>query len=437
VANRKITRVAITATAAPKPKRVAAYARVSSGKDAMLQSLSAQISFYSELIQKHAGWLYAGVYADEAVTGTKDNRPEFQRLLADCRAGKIDMVVTKSISRFARNTVTLLETVRELKALGVDVFFEEQNIHSISADGELMLAILASYAQEESRSASENQKWRVKRNFEEGKPWDCTILGYRAKDGVFEIVPEEAETVRLVFSWYLSGLGKQAIANRLNEMGVPTRFGRSWHQDTIRKMLRNEKYTGEMLLQKTFRTDCLSKRKQTNRGELPMYRVCEAHEPIIDRATFDAVQEEIARRAERVQVKPGTVTAFTGKIRCGVCGKNYRRKTTPSGMVWICVTFNLKGKKYCASRQIPEETLKAVSAEVLCLEAFDDGAFAERVLYIQALPDNRLEYHFPDGRSKTMQWQARSRRESWTDEMRQAAREKAMRRNGTWRGQSQ
>jgi len=436
VTNSKVTQVVFAAPAAPKPKRVAAYARVSSGKDAMLQSLSAQISFYSELIQKHAGWQYAGVYADEAVTGTKDNRPEFQRMLSDCKNGRIDLIITKSISRFARNTVTLLETVRELKSLGIDVFFEEQNIHSISADGELMLTILASYAQEESLSASENQKWRIKKNFEEGKPWDCTMFGYRAKDGVFEIVPEEAETVRLVFSWYLNGLGKQAIANRLNEMGVPTRFGRSWHHDTIRKMLRNEKYAGEMLLQKTFRTDCLSKRKQTNRGELPMYHVSEAHEPIIDRATFDSVQEEIARRAERVKVKPGSVTVFTGKIRCGVCGKNYRRKTTPSSMVWICATFNIKGKKYCASRQIPEETLKAVSAKVLGLDVFDDGAFAERVLYIQALPDNRLEYHFADGSTETVQWQTRSRRESWTDEMRQGAREKAMRRNGTWRGQS-
>ena len=154
----------------PQLKRVAAYARVSSGKDAMLHSLSAQISYYSDLIQNHSGWQYAGVYADEALTGTKDNRENFQRLLADCRAGNVDMVITKSISRFARNTVTLLETVRELKNMGVDVFFEEQNIHSLSADGELMLTILASYAQEESLSASENQKWRVKRNFENGMP---------------------------------------------------------------------------------------------------------------------------------------------------------------------------------------------------------------------------------------------------------------------------
>ena len=169
----------------PKLKRVAAYERVSCGKDAMLHSLSAQVSYYSDLIQNHSGWQYVGVYADEALTGTRDNRENFQRLLVDCRAGKIDMVITKSISRFARNTITLLETVRELKTMGVDVFFEEQNIHSLSADGELMLTILASYAQEESLSVSENQKWRVRHNFENGMPWNGTVLGYRYNQGTF------------------------------------------------------------------------------------------------------------------------------------------------------------------------------------------------------------------------------------------------------------
>ena len=147
----------------------------------MLHSLSAQVSYYSSLIQAHNDWEYVGVYADEAITGTKQMRKNFQRLLDDCRDGKIDLIITKSISRFARNTVTLLETVRELKLLGIDVYFEEQSIHTISADGELMLTILASYAQEESRSASENQKWRIKKNFEEGIPWDGTLLGYRLK----------------------------------------------------------------------------------------------------------------------------------------------------------------------------------------------------------------------------------------------------------------
>ena len=207
-------------------KRVAGYSRVSSGKDAMLHSLSSQISYYSTMIQAHDDWVYAGVYADEAKTGTKETRPEFQKLLVDCRAGKIDMVITKSISRFARNTVTLLEAVRELKALGVDIFFEEQNLHTLSSDGELMLTILASYAQEESKSVSDNMKWRIKKNFEEGKPWDGTVLGYRYKDGQYIIHPDEAETVRRIYDLYLSGNGISAIGKILKAEGRRTRLNK-------------------------------------------------------------------------------------------------------------------------------------------------------------------------------------------------------------------
>ena len=409
--------------------RVAAYARVSSGKDAMLHSLSVQIGYYNELIQKHSDWEYAGVYADEAVTGTKENRGEFQRLLADCRAGLIDLILTKSVSRFARNTVTLLETVRDLRALGVDVFFEKQNIHTMSSDGELMMTILASYAQEESHSASENQKWRVKKNFEEGKPWDCTILGYRAKNGVFEIVPEEAATVRQIFVWYLEGLGKAAIANRLNELGIPTRKGGEWHHNTITKMLRNEAYMGDLHLQKTFRTDYLTKQTRINQGELPSYFVQEAHEPIIDRATFAAVQTEMKRRAEKNTMPKGCATVFTGVIRCGQCGKNYRRKTTGTGIVWVCATFNTKGKRYCASKQIPEGTLKAVCAAILDTDSFDEKVFTERVDFITAMPDNLLKFHFKDGHTDCRTWTDRSRRESWTPEMRRAAAERTRQRS--------
>ena len=181
-------------------KRTAAYARVSSGKDAMLHSLSSQVSYYNQLIQSNPEWLFCGVYADEALTGTKGNRAEFQKLLNRCRQGEIDLILTKSISRFARNTVTLLETVRELKSLGVDVYFEEQRIHSMSSDGELMLSILASYAQEESYSASENRKWQIRKDFSIGKIGSITILGYRRNaEGVLEIEPNEAERGRMIF----------------------------------------------------------------------------------------------------------------------------------------------------------------------------------------------------------------------------------------------
>ena len=212
-------------TPIPKARRVAAYARVSSDKDTMLHSLAAQVDYYSTYIRHHPGWAYVGVYADEAKTGTRDSRENFQRMLADCRAGKIDHIITKSVSRFSRNTVILLETIRELKGLGISVYFEEQSIDTATDDGELMLSILASYAQEESLSASENQKWRVRRNFEQGIPWRFFMLGYRGENGKLVVVPEEADIVRGIFRDYLDGKGTAAIVKRLNEEGYATQSG--------------------------------------------------------------------------------------------------------------------------------------------------------------------------------------------------------------------
>ena len=297
----------ITPSISPLPLRlrVAAYARVSSGKDAMLHSLSAQVSYYSNLIQQRPDWEYTGVYADEALTGTKDSRPEFQRLITDCHDGKIDLVITKSISRFARNTVTLLETVRELKMLGIDVYFEEQNIHSISGDGELMLTILASYAQEESRSVSENCKWRIRNNFKEGIPHAFPILGYQLNGGTLEIVPHEAEIVRMIFVDYLSGMGKNTIMNKLNAAGFKTKRGNAWQESAVDRILRNEKYIGDMLLQKIYIPDHINKIRCPNHGQLPRYYVKDSHTPIIDRDTFRRVQEKLkSRRQSTIPMLP-------------------------------------------------------------------------------------------------------------------------------------
>ena len=428
-----MTRTITIVPALPKleqRKRVAAYARVSSGKDAMLHSLSAQVSYYSSLIQKHGDWLYVGVYADEAKIGTKDNRADFQRLIADCRAGKIDMVITKSISRFARNTVTLLQIVRELKALGVDVFFEEQNIHTMSADGELMMTILASYAQEESRSASENQKWRIKRNFEAGMPWNGTLLGYRMVDGRYEIIPEEAELVRRIYTLYLSGLGYAAIANKLNAEGVATRLERTWHQATIGKMLTNYAYTGNLFLQRTYRKDHISKCSRPNRGELPMYHAEETHDPIIAMETFNAVQAERERRAARFanRTKPQGTYPFTSLLVCENCGKHYKRKPSHNSFVWICSTLNLQGKAACASKQIPEAILLHITAEVLGVEEITREALCSRVHSILVCANNTLIYRFHDGTEVSRIWQDRSRRQSWAPEMKEAARQKMLQR---------
>ena len=405
----------------PKLIRVAAYARVSSGKDAMLHSLSAQVSYYSKLIQNHSGWQYVGVYADEALTGTKDNRENFQRLLADCRSGKVDMVITKSISRFARNTVTLLETVRELKNMGVDVFFEEQNIHSLSADGELMLTILASYAQEESLSASENQKWRIRRNFENGMPWNGTMLGYRYEDGTLVVDPTEAEIVRRIFAEYLGGFGMTAIAKRLNADGILTRYGNTWGKTSVGKVLQNYAYTGNLLLQKYRRVDHLTKRDEPNNGALPQYHVQGCHEAIIPLWSFNAVQEEMKRRAKK-HTHPGERRKeypFSGKLICAGCGKHYRRKVKETGPVWICTTYNTYGKAACPSKAIPESVLEAITYEV--------GGIG-KITALEACEGNTLVLTLTSGEQIVKRWQDRSRRQSWTPEMKEKARQKDLER---------
>lgn len=405
----------------PKLKRVAAYARVSSGKDAMLHSLAAQVEYYSNFIRRHPGWEYVGVYADEAKTGTKGSREQFQQLLADCKAGKIDHIVTKSISRMARNTVTLLETVRKLKARGITVYFEEQNIDTGTDDGELMLSILASYAQEESLSASENQKWRVRQNFENGQPWRGFMLGYRYKDGQYIVVPEEAEIVRSIYADFLEGKGVTAIMKRLNKEGILTQQGFTWHKSAITQVLKNYTYTGNLLLQTKYRENHLSKRTLVNHGQLPQYHATDTHEPIIDIGTYNTVQLEMYRRAQKYgKPQSSEKYPFSGMITCANCGKHYRRKVTATGAVWICSTYNTHGKAACPSKAIPESTLTALAAEV--------SATGE-ITAVTAHNDNTLEFTLANGTTTVKQWKDRSRAESWTVEMRTAAGQKTKGRN--------
>ena len=409
-------------TAIPKRKRVAAYARVSCGKDAMLHSLASQVEYYRNYICRHPDWEFAGVYADEAKTGTKDSREQFQKLLSDCRSGKVDHIVTKSISRLARNTVTLLETVRELKSLGISIYFEEQNIDTGTDDGELMLSILASYAQEESLSTSENMKWRIHSNFQNGLAWNPTLLGYRYVGGGYIIEPGEAETVQLIFDSYLDGMGATAIAKMLNESTAVSRFGNGWGQRSIMAILQNYTYTGNLLLQKTFSEDHLSKKKRYNKGELPMYHIQDSHEAIIPLEQFQAVQKEIQRRAE-IHSRPHRNKGkypFSGLLVCGNCGKHYVRKTTATGAVWICPTYSTKGKAACPSTRIPENTLIAATLEAVGAPNALDG----KITAVRVEKDNTLVFCFPDGSTAIKRWQDRSRAESWTPEMRAAAAEK-------------
>lgn len=411
-------------------KRVAAYARVSSGKDAMLHSLSAQISYYSNLIQSNPDWLYAGVYSDEAKTGTKENRDGFLRLVADCRDGRINMVITKSISRFARNTVTLLETVREFKLLGVDVYFEEQNIHTMSADGELMLSILASYAQEESLSASENQKWRIRKGFEKGEliNWRF-LLGYNVTKAGITIDEDSAMIVREIFSRVIAGESFNSISRDLNDRGLTCALGGRWCAQRIRETVANEKYTGNAMLQKRYRNNHLEKKLCRNTGELPMFYAEETHPAIIDDETFASAQAVLQKMREATKNRPRPQKSeFTSKIHCPYCGKAYKRNTSNGSVGWNCSTFLSQGKAYCHGKKIPEATLKAVCAEVLGTGDYNSMVFDTLIERIEVPEDNHLRFIFKDGRTVERTWADRSRRESWTDEMRAAARQKALER---------
>lgn len=430
--NRTIRKVNPALPKPPKILNVAAYARVSLEKDSMLHSLSAQISHYSGLIQRHPGWRYAGVYADKALTGTKAERPEFQRLLADCRAGKIDLILTKSISRFARNTVTLLGTVREMKTLGIDIFFEEQNIHSLSGEGELMLSILASYAQEESRSVSENCKWRIQKRFEAGEPANWRFMyGYRIHKGTIRMDAKEADVVRWVFQSYLNGYGTTEIARLLRASQTPCYCGGMWTPKRVLDLLKNEKYAGNALLQKKYVPDYLSKSEKINHGELPKYFSEGTHEAIIAPEIFERVQAQIERNRRKnniARIAPQH-SIFTGRIVCCQCGKRYQRKVTRSEVAWNCATFLRLGKAYCHTKQIPEEILKQETAAVLGLCEFNEAVFDERIAEIRVPAFNHLIFVFRDGTQTERVWQDKSRRDSWTEDMRLRAAEHARKRH--------
>ena len=345
--------------------RVAAYCRVSSDSKDQLHSYAAQIRNYTEEIAQHDGWELVDVYADEGLTGTRmDKREDFNRMMRDCRKGKIDRILVKSVSRFARNTRDCLSALRELSAMGVSVRFEKENIDTKTLTTELMVSVSGSLAQQESISISANQKMSYQRRMERGKFITCTApYGYRIvnkKD--LEIVPEEAATVRWIFDAYLKGRSSGWIAEQLTAKGIPSQSGAEcWRETGVRYLLTNEKYIGDALLQKTYVTDCINKKVKKNRGERTMYYVENSHPAIVARDLFNQVQQEMTRRSSKRKVlqKSGKTElgkysgkyALTELLVCGECGSPYKRVTWARNgkkrIVWRCVSRLEFGTKYC------------------------------------------------------------------------------------------
>ena len=409
--------------------RVAAYARVSSSKDAMLHSLSAQVSYYNKYISSHDDWEFVGIYADEGISGTKEDRDEFQRMINDCRAGKIDLILTKAISRFARNTMTMLEIVRELKNLNVDVFFEEQNLHSISSDGEMVLTLLASVAQEEARSVSENQKWRIRKDFEKGLIWGGnSAYGYRIINKKMVIIPEEAKLVKRIFQLYIGGLGFQKISKLLNDEGIPAMRAKRWNKQSLQQIIANINYTGDLLLQKTYNENYLTKKTKINRGELDQFFVENDHEAIITRDEYYAALEIRRKRVEYFKLDNFKVRTYplTGFVRCGNCGKNYNHKRTRYTEKWSCVTYQNIGKAECNTKSVPDSELTRITLEVLNIKELDRDLIEDKLECIEVFKDNKLLYHLLDGSTVERTWNDISRRDSWTEEMKKEARRKSL-----------
>ena len=392
----KIRRVQPTQTL-QKKLRVAAYARVS--VDTLHHSLAAQVSYYSNLIQKNPSWEYAGVYADEGITGTSTaHRTEFKRLIADCNAGKIDLVLVKSISRFARDTVDCLNTVRQLKEKGIAVRFERENIDSTSEDGELLLTLLASFAQEESRSIGDNIRWGVRRRFAEGIPnGHKAPYGYTWDGEMFRIIQAEGEIVKEIFRRYLAGESAYAIAKTLAGRGITGRQGRPIEQTTVKDILSNCSYTGTMALQKNYITEGHIRKR--NKGELPMYLVEGTFEPLVSKTDFDNAQEIRQRRAAQSGNRNSVRMPFSGIVKCGCCGGGFSRRTAGKYRRWGCNTRERKGSTACDSRPIKEEELVAAVRTVMEKDDFDVAELRRKVLKI-VIHGDRIDFHLVNGRIK-------------------------------------
>lgn len=359
--------------AAKKKLRVAAYCRVSTDSDAQLESLETQKTHYENYINSRDDWEFAGLYFDEGITGTKaDKRPKLMRLIEDCKAKKVDFVITKSISRFSRNTTDCLDIVRTLLNLNIPVYFEKENINTGSMESELFLSILSSMAEGESTSISENNKWGIKKRFENGTyKLGYVPYGYRWENGEIIVDPEQAVIVKRIFSELLAGKGTDAIAKSLNAENVPTKKGGRWTSTSIRGILANEKYTGDCIFQKTYTDSNFNRHK--NDGQLDQYFVADHHEAIISHEDFDAAAALIEQRANEKGIKRGSNKyqqryAFSGKIICSECGDTFRRRIHTSTYVkypaWVCNT-HLTDTSKCSMLYLRDDDIKLAFATMI------------------------------------------------------------------------
>lgn len=379
----KLDRATFTPLDTPVKRKVAGYARVSTDSEEQQTSYAAQVSYYTQYIQKRADWEFVNVYTDQGISATNTkHRSGFNQMIADALDGKIDLIVTKSVSRFARNTVDSLTTVRKLKEKGVEVYFEKEQIYTLDSKGELFITIMSSLAQEESRSISENVTWGQRKRMADGKvtmPYG-RFLGYRkGDDGLLEVVPEEAEVVRLIYRSFMEGLTSGKIAQLLMKQNTPAPGGKEkWHSSTIESILTNEKYKGSALLQKKFTVDFLTKKVKINEGEVPQYFVERSHPPIIDPEEFELVQAEIARRKAIGRVYSSS-NIFSAKIVCSCCGGFFGSKVWHSTskyrrVIWQCNHKFQNGEK-CDTPHLYEDAIKEKFIEVCNRIAPDKADF--------------------------------------------------------------
>ena len=378
--------------------RVCAYCRVSTDNEEQLSSYEAQVSHYTDYIKRNPEWAFGGIFADEGISGTNTKkRVEFNRMIEECMAGKIDMVITKSISRFARNTLDTLQYVRQLKEKGIAVFFEKENVNTLNSKGEFLITLLGSLAQEESSNISQITRMGIAYRFQEGKVIvnHNRFLGYtKDENGELVIVPEEAEIIKRIYREFMEGKSPYKIATNLQRDGILTGSGGSrWYDSTVNNILKNEKYMGEALLQKTYTVDFLSKKRVKNNGHAAQYYVEDSHPPIISKEEFAAVQEEFERRVNlRGYSKTGKSKftsdyAFSGKLFCGNCGSKFRRTKWGKGknqqIVWICINHQWGGNEACDMKTIKEKAVEQAFIRVMNRLIGSRDAFIPQDIYTE------------------------------------------------------